>query len=208
MSRIQRSYHKIDAPDAPIPEDMKKEVDFQWLEASFMDRALGAREREALSCLQIRIYSKGDHIIEQGQVGSTLYILYHGFASVEDNNDGDRVRLASMKPGAVFGEVTFMNEGKTIAEVIARGNCLVYTLSRDDFRNLMRDNDELAFTIFSGILDKQADKIRKMNTQLVPILRTIKRKAAQLPLVIKVVPLLFAALYFGSLIYLSFFKYE
>jgi len=178
-------------------------VDFTWLEESVLKRTLTSEEKKALSCIQIKSYKAWDKIIEQDQDGGTLYIFRSGVADVEDNNGSDRVRIANIKEGTMFGELSFMSDEKTTAEVIAKETSEVYQISRGDFSELMRNQQNLAYTIMCRILNNQGKIIREMNSQLVPILRNISKKANSLPLFIKLFPIFFIIAYIMAFSYIS-----
>jgi len=178
-------------------------IDIDWLEERILKRQLNPEEQKAMNCIQVKAYRPWEKIIEQDQPGGTLYILRSGTADVEDNNGKDRVRLANLHEGTIFGLTSFMSDEKTTAEVMAKETCIVYELSRDAFSVLMRDNQELAFTILCRVLNNQSKVIRAMNAQAVPILRNLARKANSLPLFVKLFPILFVIAYILAFLYIS-----
>ena len=179
-------------------------IDIKWLEENILKRPMNENEQQALQCLRVREYKSGDTIVEQGKPGGQLYILRSGKASVEDNNaETGRVRIASVDAGAMFGELTFMNNTPTTAEVVAREDCVVYKLSRDDFAKVMHER-EVGFAIFSAMLENQGNIIRTMNAQMTPVLQKLAKKAASLPTFVKVFAILFILAYLSAFIYISF----
>jgi len=181
-------------------------VDFKWLEKEVLERELSPDERTALECIKISTFTTGQTIISQSQPGGTLYILRSGSASVEDNNAGERVRIANVTEGTLFGEMSFLSDHLTTAEVIANEACVIYKLSHDDFSKLMQDQQHVAYSILVRILASQASIIQRMNAELLPIWHNLKKKAEQLPLLIKLIPIIFTLLYFGALAYVSFLE--
>jgi CRP-like cAMP-binding protein len=178
-------------------------IDMEWLERHIVLRELTADERTALECLKEKTFGAHDTIIAQGQQGGMLYILRSGAASVEDINESDRVRIADVTEGALLGEMSFLSGKQTTAEVIASEDCVVYTLSRDDFSNIMRDQQNAAYAILARMLASQANIIQKMNAELLPLWRNLKKKAAKLPLIIKLLPIIFTLVYASALAYVS-----
>jgi len=178
-------------------------VDIAWLEEKVLKHTLTPEEREALSCIQVKSYNAWEKIIEQDQPGGTLYIFRSGAADVEDNNGKERVRIADIKEGTMFGELSFMSDEKTTAEVIAKETSEVYQISRDDFSELMRSQQNLAYTFMCRILNNQGKIIREMNSQLVPILRNLSKKANSLPLFVKLFPIFFIIAYILAFFYIS-----
>ena len=180
-------------------------VDIAWLEEKVLKRTLTSEERESLSCIQVKSYKAWDKIIEQNQPGGTLYIFRSGLADVEDNNGKeDRVRIANIKEGTMFGELSFMSDETTTAEVIAKEACEVYQISRDDFSELMRNQQALAYTFMCRILNNQGKIIREMNSQMIPILRNLSKKANSLPLFVKLFPIFFIIAYILAFFYISY----
>ena len=176
-------------------------IDIKWLEEKVLSRKLSAGEQEALQKLEAVTFKRGDSIISKGQPGGTLYILRSGIAQVEDVNEGIRVRIAGLEEGTIFGEMSFLNNQTTTAEVTALQNCEVYTLSKETFSEFMAKEEDLAFSIFCEILNEQTAIVQKMNAQLIPIWRNIKKKAQQLPLIVKLIPVILIVTYMGAWVY-------
>lgn len=178
-------------------------IDIDWLEEKVLKRALAPGERDAVNCIQVKAYKPWEKIIEQDKPGGTLYILRSGAADVEDNNGKYRVKLANLQEGTMFGLTSFMSDENTTAEVTAKETCIVYELTRDAFSVLMKEHQDLAFTILHRVLNNQSKVIRAMNAQVVPILRNLAKKANSLPLFVKLFPIVFVILYILAFLYIS-----
>jgi len=178
-------------------------VDITWLEEKVLKRTLTPEERQALSCIQVKSYNAWDKIIEQNQPGGTLYIFRSGVADVEDNDGKERVRIANIEEGTMFGELSFMSDEPTTAEVIAKEKSEVYQISRADFSELMRNQQALAYTFMCQMLNNQGRIIREMKSQLAPILRNLAKKANSLPLFVKLFPIFFIIAYILAFFYIS-----
>src|SRR5215207_5941617 len=59
---------------------------------------------EVLPLLNIRTFPAGTVVVEQGQPGDELYVVEAGELEVSATLQGRRVRLATLRPGDVFGE--------------------------------------------------------------------------------------------------------
>ena len=139
-----------------------------------------------------------------GQRGGTLYLLRSGKVSAEDKNeDGERMLLTNLDAGDTFGVLTFLNGEPTMAEIIAQENCVVYSITHDDFSNLMRDNQAIAYAILIHMLEHQSKIITNMRSKLLPILWKLKKKAESLPLFIKLLPVIFIIIYTLAFFYIS-----
>ncbi len=66
---------------------------------------------------------------------------------------------------------------------------------------MMTKEQDLAYTLLAKILDSQASIVRQMNAQLLPIWRNIKKKAQQLPLIVKLIPVILIVTYMSAWAY-------
>ncbi|GAV19275.1 DNA-binding transcriptional dual regulator Crp [Mariprofundus micogutta] len=184
-------------------------IDTAWLEKNILNRALSANEKQALSCVNTTTVAKGEKIITEGQPGGTLEIMYSGRAKVEDNNRYEgRITLAEIEAGTLFGELTFLNKKRRTADVTALEDCVVYTLTQDDFTSLMQNQHELAYAILAAIMERQTSVIMSQRVTLAPLLRTLKDKAKKLPLFIKLAPVIFILLYISGFLYISWKDFD
>ena len=173
-------------------------MDFDWFETNVLSRKLSNQEKEALSCISIQTYPDEANIITKGQQGGMLYILRSGTAAVEDNSGDIRVRIAGVEEGTLFGEISFLGEQTATEDVLALEDCVVYKLSKEDFSMLMKNQQDLAYSLLSKILASQAAIIRRLDAELLPIWRNLKKKAQQLPLIVKLIPVILIITYIGA----------
>ncbi len=79
----------------------------------------------------------GTPLIVEGQPGQGLYVVLQGQADVWTQDDaGERVMLAQLRPGAVFGEIALLHGQATTATVAAAVDSTVLFLSRELFQKL------------------------------------------------------------------------
>jgi CRP-like cAMP-binding protein len=79
----------------------------------------------------------GARIIEEGQPGQGLYVVLNGEMDVSKVDGEEKVLLATLKPGDVFGEISLLNDQPTTASVTAASNATVLFLSREIFQKLI-----------------------------------------------------------------------
>jgi CRP-like cAMP-binding protein len=63
-------------------------------------------------------YDRGTHVIRQGDVGDTAYIVMSGALEVYQHIDGERVSLRSLGPGDMFGEAAIFAASPRTASVV------------------------------------------------------------------------------------------
>ena len=80
---------------------------------------------------QPRHFRHGDHIIKQGDLGATFFILAKGTVRVK--KDGEQVAL--LKEGAFFGEQALITAHPRNADVVAVGACVALEMGQHDFES-------------------------------------------------------------------------
>jgi ABC-type multidrug transport system ATPase subunit len=86
---------------------------------------------------------QGTVIIREGTDGDSLFVLIKGQARVVSDAVQERVLLARLGPGEVFGERSVLTAEPRSAAVIAETDCELAVLSRQDLIDLARDVPEL-----------------------------------------------------------------
>jgi CRP-like cAMP-binding protein len=81
-------------------------------------------------------FKNGDLIIEEGETTKSLYILLEGSVLITKKRDEATIRLAKLKSGAVFGEMSFFSKKPRGTNVLAHENVLVLKLSETFFESL------------------------------------------------------------------------
>ncbi|PIQ98060.1 MAG: hypothetical protein COV67_00915 [Nitrospinae bacterium CG11_big_fil_rev_8_21_14_0_20_56_8] len=77
-------------------------------------------------------YDADEAIIQQGDIDLRLFVLLKGKAVVNKNENPGRI-LATLKPGDVFGEVSFISQSPRTANVIARKPVYALRMDGDTF---------------------------------------------------------------------------
>jgi|SRR5581483_6207163 len=84
-------------------------------------------------------YAKGEHVVEQGDEGRDLFILYRGKAEVIRN----KKRIGFLKDRDVFGEIGMLGDGVRSATVVALDECKIFRLVYQDIQYLLEHNKTL-----------------------------------------------------------------
>lgn len=118
---------------------------------------------------------KNDVIVEENTEATSIYFLVEGQADVVigAQNGTEGVRLRSIGPGAVFGEVALILNKKRTASVIAKEKCSLYKVRKDSFKK-MEEEDPIIAISFQKIMMKQlASRLLYSNLQISGILDSI-----------------------------------
>jgi diguanylate cyclase (GGDEF)-like protein len=92
-------------------------------------------------------FAEGDHIVEAGNTGSSLFIIVEGSVQVLYPGRSADVQLALLGPGDFFGEMALLNAKPRSATVRARTPVRVLELEQDAFRRLILDFPRVAIKI-------------------------------------------------------------
>jgi ATP-binding cassette subfamily B protein len=79
----------------------------------------------------------GQVVIEEGDIGDTFYLIVRGTADVVRMHEGAERRIDTLQDGDYFGEMALLSETSRTATVRARTPCLLLTLARDQFNDLV-----------------------------------------------------------------------
>ncbi|WP_316650055.1 glutaminase A [Ovoidimarina sediminis] len=112
-------------------------------------------------------YMGGQRIIAEGDPAEAFYILASGSASVSITlGDGRRRRLASLGPGATFGEMALVDGGERTADVHADNALVAYKFSLDKIRTLSVERPQIMATILANIVKDLAGRLRQANEEI------------------------------------------
>jgi alkyl hydroperoxide reductase subunit AhpC len=116
--------------------------DDDWLEKVFPN--LAGPELEALTNRADKVsYVDGDTIVAEGEDANRFYVIARGEVAVTRRTpEGEKIELASLRPGQFFGEVGLLAETRRTATVRAIGDVELLVLSWEEFQRTLEQSDE------------------------------------------------------------------
>jgi len=88
---------------------------------NLMFKTLDAEARaRVLSLGKARGFQKGETIIQEGSPDRDIYLLRKGKVEVQTMQEGFIIELSELDPGAIFGEVAGVIQGRRTATVVAK----------------------------------------------------------------------------------------
>jgi CRP/FNR family cyclic AMP-dependent transcriptional regulator len=127
--------------------------------AGLPDAQLG----DLASYLKERRFRRGEYIIYEGDEGNELFIIIEGLVKITKlNEDGREKILATMGEGEFFGELALVDGAPRSATVQAKSACIMYSLARNEFLNLLRQTPEVSLSIITVL----AQRLREANIQI------------------------------------------
>ncbi len=133
----------------PMMLDVKNLTDF------FFTFAQNNKLYNFLSSYECIIYQAGEYIVRTGEVGETAYVIIEGEVEVR----GEEAKLlATMGQGEVFGELALLTDAVRAADVIAKTDLRVMSLSKSIFMEHLLSHPERAL----GMLKSMGSRMRSL----------------------------------------------
>jgi CRP/FNR family cyclic AMP-dependent transcriptional regulator len=133
-----------------------------------------ATESDALQYLaqqmQFRSYRPGDIIIKEGDIGSEMYILVRGSATVfKSTLDGDPYKIAVLdgNKSVFFGEGALLDADARNATIKADTECACLILTRTSMDTFSKTHSDWALPVMLKISRSVMDRLNKSNRDLV-----------------------------------------
>ena len=120
--------------------------------------------------VEVKTYSGGEVIIEEGSFGSWIYVILEGSVKVKKTTAKGMVTIDTLREGEVFGEMVFLEGGKMArsASVIAAEDRVKVGLL--DTQRLVDDYEAVApelKTLIQSLMNKLRDTTSKVCSTLV-----------------------------------------
>lgn len=112
--------------------------------------------------LHLRQYKKNEVIFMENEPGESMYIVKSGSISITKKTDRKNKHLATLSKGAIFGEISLVDNDSRSATAIATEETLLYGFFRVDLMHLIDRNPRLASFILyqlSKVLGKRLQAI-------------------------------------------------
>ncbi|XP_040434773.1 potassium/sodium hyperpolarization-activated cyclic nucleotide-gated channel 1-like [Falco naumanni] len=114
-----------------------------------------------LSKLRFEVFQPGDYIIREGAVGKKMYFIQHGVAGVITKFNKE----LKLTDGSYFGEICLLTKGRRTASVRADTYCRLYSLSVDNFNEVLEEYPMMRRAFETVAIDR-LDRIGKKNSIL------------------------------------------
>lgn len=113
--------------------------------------------------LEPRRYAAGEMIFEQGDAGSSMYIVESGDCNIHLPGDASRrISLKDIARGEYFGELALFDEMPRSASVLATTDTVLLELQRDTLEEFLGRRPQVSL----AILRTMSARLRETNTML------------------------------------------
>ncbi len=129
-----------DGGDPDFDDERIKELQASELFAAFSGEAL----QEVLTSTSLRSYNEGDVIVNEGEPGSSLFLIVMGRVGVSTKAEsGGRIPLAELGPGDFFGEVSLLTGRPRTATISAQEQVMAIEITRESIDRIAGEHPEV-----------------------------------------------------------------
>lgn len=126
-------------------EDLKRTVILGFLTDPMIEKLL--------PIVQLRAYHEREHIIRQGDVADTFYILKRGKILLEQQiSDKITASLGSIKPGYSFGWSAMLEGEPYRSNAVASEISEVYAFPRESFLHILDNDHHMGYLVMQRLL--------------------------------------------------------
>lgn len=145
----------------------------------FLFQDLEDRElEEVLSRTHPREFPAGEVIIQEGNLGDSLYIMVEGEVEItkrltlvlDEDTPKERVMIRlKAEDGVYFGEMSLLESDPRSATVTALSDCRLLELQRQDFLELVRNDAAMGVKLLLRLAQLLSRHLRKTNQDVVKL---------------------------------------
>lgn len=137
----------------------------EFLQRVALFQGISRREFGTLfQCLVARNYHAGEVLCREGDIGRALFILEEGevevFRKGPEATEGEPRRIAVLKPGDYFGEMSLVDEQPRTATVTSIEPVRAYLLYKTDIDKLRNEAPRIAAAIMAHLAALLAVRLR------------------------------------------------
>ncbi|HDL21372.1 MAG TPA: cyclic nucleotide-binding domain-containing protein [Nitrospirae bacterium] len=143
----------------PTPPDVEGPSE----ESEFMPQFTDNEIRDILSRSEVRKFSAGETLVQEGDTGDSVFIIKTGTVSVVAHILGKEINLATLSEGNLFGEVAYLTGRPRTASVIAKSDTEVYEVNRLLLDEIIEQRPEIMSQIneiFNTRIKHTIDKVK------------------------------------------------
>ncbi len=153
--------------EAPAPEADEGDVEALLARMPLFDGLLPAHLRRIGRLAERVDVPKGEAVFHHGEEGDGLYLVLDGAIRISRNVSGmGEEALAILRPGQYFGEMSIVDDAPRSADAIAHETSRLLRLPKDDLRDLMFVDRELAYELLWRFVRTLCARLRESNDRL------------------------------------------
>ena len=143
--------------DYMVPMACELDNMYRWAFGSLTDKS-GLLDAFA-GCFQYLLVSSGSVIFNEGEIGTEAYLVSSGVVTISRSalNKVDTLDLATLSSGALFGELSLIDDQPRSASAIALSNCELVVLNREAFWQKAREDADYLKSLLTILSQRLRD---------------------------------------------------
>jgi SulP family sulfate permease len=106
-------------------------------------------------------FTPGEVLFSEGAPGDALYLLARGTVTIRlGTGGGGTIRLATLIPGVMFGEMALLEGQPRSAEAVATSDIVAYEMDKDSFARILAEHPALAAKLMTNMARAIAARLR------------------------------------------------
>lgn len=114
-----------------------------------------------VECAETRSVSRGESILQKGDVNAKLFVIQSGNALVWESGPDGVEELARLGPGNFFGEMSVFCPGPVSANVNAASDAKLIVLSGRALNGFLETHPETGLKLYPGLLGELSRRLRQ-----------------------------------------------
>jgi len=167
-SSAQPGPDKVGASAPLSSEELTADLERQLRKVSLFEGLLPVHLRRIASLVHEVRLERGQAVFRHGDEGDGLYLIVEGAIRISRNVSGiGEEALAVLAPGMYFGEMSIVDDDcPRSADAIAHESARLLMLPKDDLRDLMFVDRELAYELLWRFVRTLSRRLRESNDRL------------------------------------------
>lgn len=130
-------------------------------------------EKKAFAKMEHAVFDfeKGENIITEGEFTRSLYLLLQGSCLITRTADQAKIRLSKLKPGEIFGEMSFFSQNPRKSSVTASEAVKVLKMDDDFFKKV---TPEIRDRIKDYLIELLIERLDNMNEAIMRISKLMR----------------------------------
>jgi small-conductance mechanosensitive channel/CRP-like cAMP-binding protein len=115
---------------------------------------------QILDAAAFLLFGRGERMVEQGEEGSSMFILMKGDAGVyvrPENHGGEPTQVATLHAGDYFGEMSLLTGEARSATITAATDCEVLEIAKGQMALILQENSELMKSLSEMLAQRRLD---------------------------------------------------
>lgn len=153
-----------------MAEERTEDSGLEVITGSHLFKSLDAEGRARLMKGAASVHFDANQVVvREGDPGEALYLIRQGVVDVHTLRDGERIHLATLGPGACFGEVALLSGRPRTATVVAREDCTLLCFYRNQIEEILVAYPKVRKLLESVVLGRARATIEKITRPMQPV---------------------------------------